>query len=42
MKLRIPFPTTIVFIVVLVLALAGTATGAALITGAQIQNNTVS
>lgn len=41
MKVRIPSPATIVSIVALVFATAGTATAAALITGSQIKDNTV-
>jgi hypothetical protein len=42
MKIRIPSPSMIVAVIALLCALSGTATAAALITGAQIKNNTVS
>lgn len=42
MKIRIPSPSLIVAAVALLFALSGTAVAGALITGAQIQNNTVS
>jgi hypothetical protein len=41
MRIRLPHPATIVAIIFVVLALTGTATAAALVTGAQIKNNTV-
>ncbi len=42
MKVRIPSPAMIIAVIALLFALSGTAVAGALITGAQIQNNTVS
>ena len=41
MRIRIPRPATVIASIALLLSLTGTAVAGALITGAQIQNNTV-
>jgi hypothetical protein len=41
MRIRIPSPATIIASLALLLSLTGSAVAGALITGAQIQNNTV-